>query len=365
MPLVPNVRSNWGKDLNSIRQVKHRNHYVPKLYLKMWSSNGNTIYTYDTVAPNKGAKVWRTASIKNSACWTDFYTRTIDGADNDDVETYLDKRYEAPAKIVFERIAQKAQLSSNDKAVLVDFLTIQMCRTPGWYLKLSKLLPTVFESALEEVSEHIEEASKLGSLKREIQEAACNSRKEGASEFRPPLKVNVDRTEGLIRVDTVMGRSLFLETIKQIEVGEVGKALRSYYWRIVEVPEEFILPTSDNPVVLLSINEDGSYSFNGGVGQKNIDIIMPLSPRHFLFTEVGKECSDIENISFSKANFALIRNAIIDNATRYVYSLRPIAGIQNLRPRIIDPCYYHELEETRSEWHQRQSEVEREYQSGV
>lgn len=339
-------------------QITHRNHYVPQLYLKMWSSNGITLYTYDTVAPNNGVKVWRSSPIKSSACWTDFYTRIIDGADNDDVETYLDERYEAPAKIVFEKISKNVLLSPEDTATLIDFLTIQMCRTPGWYLKISDMYPKAFESASTEVFEHINDASKRGTLEQEIQETLTSPQRAEVTGFNPPLKIEIDPNSGLIEIDTVVGRSIFLETIKQIEVGAAGKALRSHCWRIVEVPVTNPLPTSDNPVMLLSINQDGSYNFDGGVAQKNVDIIMPLTPRHFLFTEVGKNRTAIDSIVFDEAKITFIRNAIIDNATRYIYAIRPIDEIQNIRPRIIDPEYYHKLNESRINWHRYQTELE-------
>lgn len=349
----------------ALKEITHHNHYVPRFYLRMWSSNKNTIFTYDTVAPNNGTRLWRSASIKNSACWTDFYTRIIDGADNDDIETYFDKRYEAPAEPVFSKITESESLSADEMAVLIDFLIIQMCRTPGWYLKMSRIYPSMFESALGEVSRHLEEVSALGTLKQEAQEAAMRLQKAEASGLRPPLKVDINRDDALIRIETYMGRSSFLSSIQLVESGEVGRVLRSYNWRLVEVPEGVLLPTSDNPVMTLAIHDDGTYSFDGGIGQDGVDIIMPLSPRHFIFTEVGKSAHAINDILFDSENLALIRNAIISNATRYVYARRPIQGIEALRPRIVDADYYRELESTRQDWHQEQKEIENEFSTKI
>lgn len=39
-------------------EKKRNNHYVPQMYLKQWSNNGNTIWTYDTIAWSKRQKVW-------------------------------------------------------------------------------------------------------------------------------------------------------------------------------------------------------------------------------------------------------------------------------------------------------------------
>src|SRR5699024_11588180 len=47
------------------------------------------------------------------------------------------------------------------------------------------------------------------------------------------------------------------------------------------------LPTSDNPVINLNYYRKDKYDFNGGWGVDNTCIMMPLTPKHLLYTQVG------------------------------------------------------------------------------
>ena len=59
------------------QSITHRNHYIPRFYLKNWSLDGKTILTYSILVSNSKVPYWTQQSIKNSAVWNDFYRRLL------------------------------------------------------------------------------------------------------------------------------------------------------------------------------------------------------------------------------------------------------------------------------------------------
>ena len=85
------------------QNLTHRNHYIPRFYLKNWSLDGKTIQTYSILVSNSKVPYWTQQSIKNSAVWSDFYTRIEGDKEIDDFEHWFDREFETPAKPVIEQ----------------------------------------------------------------------------------------------------------------------------------------------------------------------------------------------------------------------------------------------------------------------
>ena len=73
------------------QNLTHRNHYIPRFYLKNWSLDGKTIQTYSILVSNSKVPYWTQQSIKNSAVWSDFYTRIEGDKEIDDFEHWFDR----------------------------------------------------------------------------------------------------------------------------------------------------------------------------------------------------------------------------------------------------------------------------------
>ena len=80
------------------QNLTHRNHYIPRFYLKNWSLDGKTMQTYSILVSNSKVPYWTQQSIKNSAVWSDFYTRIEGDKEIDDFEHWFDREFETPAK---------------------------------------------------------------------------------------------------------------------------------------------------------------------------------------------------------------------------------------------------------------------------
>ena len=109
------------------------------------------------------------------------------------------------------------------------------------------------------------------------------------------------------------------------------------------------LPTSDDPFVRLKLLPSGRYSIRCGVGEPGALLFMPITPRYLLATAVG--CKRLnQSLLKNSAYYELVYRAIVENAYRYVYSLKRDNAIEVIRPSVVDPKYLQELNEAKKRW---------------
>ena len=104
------------------QNLTHRNRYIPRFYLKNWSLDGKTIQTYSILVSNSKVPYWTQQSIKNSAVWSDFYTRKEGDKEIDDFEHWFDREFETPAKPVFDKLLNGQKISYEESVVLSHFV---------------------------------------------------------------------------------------------------------------------------------------------------------------------------------------------------------------------------------------------------
>lgn len=81
--------------------------------------------------------------------------------------------------------------------------------------------------------------------------------------------------------------------------------------------------------------------------------MMPLSSRHLLFTEIGKDLPD--RITFSPEQTRLIQRCLAERAHRLIFADEPMELVSKLRPRHVDATMFRAEEEEWSRWHATQS----------
>lgn len=193
-----------------------REHFVPRLYLKRWSTPQNKIWTYRTLVSHAQVGLWRERSTKGVAFQEHLYTQIVDGRESADIEEWLDKEFEAPAEEALDKATSDRRLTPDDWRILVKFLAAQDVRTPTrlsealqrWESELPELLQ---ESMKASVSE-IETALKSGAPPR--------PQPAPPSGARFPLKVTTEITPGedmgRLRAEIVAGRALWLFPMKDL-----------------------------------------------------------------------------------------------------------------------------------------------------
>lgn len=327
------------------QNIAHKNHYVPRFYLKNWSQDGKTVYTYSLLVSDSRVPYWRKESIKNTAVWYDLYTRKIAQQEIDDFETWFDREFESPAKAVFEKLFRVETITKSDEIILSRFVASQHIRTPARLNSILELerkeLPRIMEDVLQRMNKEIASGN-LRNYSKVVSEA----------DSLIPLKVNLDREKGFAKVETVVGKSTYLYAIKHLLTKTV-KHLYGYRWSVIHPADGVSFPTSDDPVICLNYRNQNDYDFRGGWGRKHGNIIMPISPELLLFTQIGdKNSCDFLDKSFYWSSF--FRKIIIEHAHRAVFADQPQKGMLAVNPRIVNKELYDAENQIIKSWHSEQ-----------
>ena len=316
------------------KQITHDNHYVPQFYLKQWSTNGHSLWCYDTVVEDRRVKIWKRSPIKSAACWRDLYTLTNSDGPTDDIERYFDKHVENNAKSIFEKIRDSQPLANSEMEQLIHYLAAQLTRTPHWFKYANELIRRMFPRIFEQEYTKLENKIKnKGAEKFHSQQAPTENNNDPFPKI--PIKANINSAESTITAEIALGNRSALASTGVImnKDGLVYQALHRQQWVILESPVN--LPTSDNPVVYFGKYENDRLSFDVGIGTNNVDIAFPLTPKHLLFTEVGQSREALINLENYPRFWNCIQEAIIKGAWRYIYAKEQIPNIEQIRPRTV------------------------------
>lgn len=340
-------------------QVTRNNHYVPQMYLRHWSTNGNTVLDYRLLVHYKGEETWKRSSIRSTCSWQDFYSQHLPDGIDDSVETYFSQRYETPAAPVFQKVEADASLSANEMRILVEYLVAQLFRTPSAMIRHTSLLRREFAPTAEAAVNRGVSALRLKGLG-----FAYPSADEGAVQApfpNIPIHSRLDEERLEIVVSTSCGRQGFLASIGSILGGAVPRVLLSYPWVILKTPRGAELPTSDDPVVVFRVEAGDKVVIGGGMGVQYTNIMLPLDPRHVLFTEVGMDFYQLAALKMDRRLFDIMFEAIIKNAFLHVFSRSSIDDIGSYRPRRVDPERRGSLKNMIAKWDEVQWAIENDY----
>lgn len=333
-------------------QITHDNHFVPQMYLKQWSADGIRIWSYRTLVSHQNTNKWVLRSIRGVAFHRDLYTEVSNGIEIDEFEKWLEAEFETPAQEALLKVIREEPLTEADWSKLTQLLAAQDVRTPTSYLEAidrwNKTLPTLLQNTLEDSVKKLEDFKREGKTFERVD--TTNSL------FSKSLKVNVIRNPkpedgGFIEAKVVAGRTLWIES-QRFLLQKTAKTLLKHKWGIAKPAKGFEWFTSDHPVVRLNYYKEGSYDLKGGWGKAKGNLIMPLSPNHLLFTQIGEDVPDY--FVFSKEKTIEIQKFIAERAFRWVFSKSPLKIIEKYRPRKVDGELYNSDEENLKHWHENQ-----------
>jgi hypothetical protein len=111
-------------------------------------------------------------------------------------------------------------------------------------------------------------------------------------------------------------------------------------------------------VILLNYYGSGNYDFKGGWGSPGTEIILPLGPRHLLYTMVGHRSKYRQIVSPEIA--AMMRRFIVEHAHRYVFAANADTEVPQLRQRVVNDAAFRDEATQWQKWHTEQSRAERE-----
>jgi len=337
----------------------HRdNHYVPRSYLKRWSSDGKRVWVYRVLVPHESVPTWRRTSTRGIAYHEHLYTRVAASGESDELERWLDAEFEAPAEDAIGRAVANKSLSRHDWRLLVRFFAAQDVRTPARLLenlkRWSSWLPDLMQRT---VTDSVAKLETMSPSERAT--LTANALPGDGLPFRVTTERRPGETGGWLKGETIAGRGLWLWSMRHLLSGEPLEALCKHRWTILAPPDGQTWFTSDDPVLKLNFNGVEDYNFGGGWGSVGTDLFLPLSPYHMLYTQIGRPVP-IRGARLDSERAALVRRFIAERAHRYVFASSPDQTVPLLRPRTVDAAELRREQAEWARWHNDQSTAERE-----
>jgi hypothetical protein len=330
------------------------NHFVPQVYLKNFANSSGEIREYRTLVSHSSVDEWKTVNVAGTGYARDLYTRIVQGEEADDIEQWLNREFESPAQECLQKVIEEKTLGARDWKVLVRFLASQVVRTPAFLLRnlplWNQMAPKVLEETLKDVEFQLRMAKASG--QKIVFEPTPHT-----SYF--PMRVHQERlpSEGKVKITTnvIVGRGLWFYTMKHT-LTKTLEVLHQHNWTILEAPTGLEWFTSDDPVVLLNFRSELDYDFNGGWNRSKGNILLPLSRRHLMFTEIGGPA--FPKRVPKRYHARLFRRMLAQHAHRRIYSFAEDQKVPSLRPRIVDPAAFENERTLWNAWYEDQSRAE-------
>lgn len=338
--------------------LKIRNHYVPRLYLKRWAYADSKLWVYRVLASHSSVPLWRHTSVGAIGYHQNLYTRILGGSETDEFENWLEQGFETPAEEPLRKATADDRLTSGDWECIIRFLAAQDVRTPARLIEFMarqiEQMPGVTQDALQNAVRQLTEANRRG---RNIE---CSPSDSAAGlPIRIATEIESGAEMGTIKVETVVGRSLWLWSLRRL-LTQTYRVLRRHKWTIVRPPVHMHWVTSDNPVIKLNYYADGRYDFKGGWGSKGTEILMPLGPQHLLYTRVGERPRWLKGQTVPEPLALQLQTFVIENAYRYVYAAEADPAVGRIRPRVVNATQFVDEANQWKRWDEEQSTAERE-----
>jgi hypothetical protein len=280
------------------------------------------------------------------------YTTFEGNTELDAVERWLQAEYEDRGLEVVDKIVRGRPVSPAEWRVMALFLAAQDLRTPLSYLEFrewcDKNIPPLLEESLKRGVAGAEEAHRTG---RALPPAATPS-----GPFAKSFRVRIERPADelpLIGAEVSVGRELWIERMRHA-MGGVAKVLADYRWSRLEPCGGEEWPLADHPVLRLNYQRDGRYDFEGGWGSPGTEIMMPLSPRLLLYSQVGRKHE--YRIKLDGTRTRQLQRVLVERALRWVFASQPFDWIPQIRPRHVDPVQFETEERLWRDFHNLQRE---------
>jgi hypothetical protein len=337
--------------------LKTRNHYVPRLYLKRWAASDGKAFVYRLLVSHENVHLWKRSSLDGIGYHQNLYTRVLGGAETDEIEEWFSRNIETPAEEPIAKATSDGRLTPNDWDCLIRFLAAQDVRTPARMMEFlarqTKELPEAIDGVLQSAVSELTAAKRKGQMvERPPSDVALGFPSRVTTEFEPGAEM------GALKVETVVGRSLWLWSLKRL-LTHTYHVLRAHAWTIVRPPVGMNWVTSDNPVVKLNYYADGRYDFKGGWGKQGGEILMPLGPQHLLLTHIGGRPPWIKGQRVPESYALAFQRFTIENAHRYVYGSAADPFVDKTRPRVVNAEAFESEAIQWKRWGKEQSDAER------
>ncbi|MEI2395174.1 DUF4238 domain-containing protein [Paenibacillus phytohabitans] len=339
-----------------MNNIRKNHHFVSQSYLKAWANDHKKVWTYRTLVSHSSVPEWSQSSVKSLANHQYLFTRSMVGADSDEIEIWMDQEIESPAQSALSKVRSNKALSKGEWELLLRFIALQDIRNPERYIEQMERWKLEMPALMEEAM-----YSALDKFEMDLNNGASPVHEVNTTNQLIPMKVTKEiepgSEKGRLKTELLLGRSIWLFSIRHL-LSSTYKVLNQHTWSILRAPGNLKWITSDNPLIRLNYYGNGSYDLKGGWGNKGTDIIFPLSPEFLLHTQVGNK-SILNTVTEELA--MTINRFIAENAHRHILSQTPIKDMSIIMPRVVDQASYEHEKREWETWHIRQKRLEQEY----
>lgn len=337
--------------------LARNSHYVPQATLRRWSDDGTHVYAYRILIPSPKVPEWRRRSIRGLAYRRDLYTVFRGGEELDEFERWLSSEYEQPGLEAIDKLVRRARLTQADWHSMARFVAAQDVRTPlsfiesmrRWHQQIPELLDRTLQESIKQLEE---ENAKDVALHQTSEHNELSNLLEIT--ITPPAVPGSDLAS--VQATVPIGRRFWVASMRYLLTG-AAETLCRHRWSVIEPAGDQEWPLTDHPALRLNYYRPGQYDFNGGWGNPGTEIMMPVSPRHLLYVQVGKKIPN--RLSFPPRHTSLVQQLLVKRAHRWVFGRRPFHWVADVRPRTVDRDQLAEEAKAWEGWHrdQLQSEI--------
>jgi len=342
---------------NEAKPLARENHYVAQALLRRWADDGKRVWSCRLLVSNQRVPQWTRHSVRRIACQRDLYTTVSAGKQVDAFERWISKEFEEPGLEFIEKLHARARLQPRDWRAIARFAALQDMRTPLDFVasmqRWEQETPDVLERSARLSVERIAQAQRLG----KTLELRTNENPFAQFVQVQTLQAREQSPTASVKVQVTLGRDFWIARIRYLLRNDGPLEKIEHKWSIAEPAEgEPGWIMSDHPVLRLNFNSIEEYNLEGGWGNRGTEIMMPLSPRHLLYTQVGRKREG--RFSFSTEHTRLIQSFLAKRAYRWIFADRPYAWVPMVRPREVSAEQYSEEHRAWKAWHQGQIQEE-------
>jgi hypothetical protein len=328
-------------------QLARENHSIPEAYLKGWAAEPGKVYSYRLLVPRDGYPVWKLRSTASLTRYTDLYTSSYSGNDSDWFERWLNENVEQPAMEPLTKVRSDQPLERDDWRRLAKYAASLDLRTPASYLeqasRWARTVPEILRTTMADVEAKVLPAVKSGNLNL--------SPRDHAAIEHFPMRVTLEKGQdgqAVLRAEIVAGRQLWIWHQRHM-LSTWADGLARHQWVILHPYPGSEWFTSDHPMIRLNFQGHDDYNFGGGWAQPGTALILPLSPRHLMYAQIGSEWQGSTTCTIDQT--FLLQQVIAERAHRWIFARGQPQRAVWFRPRRVDLSLFRTEYEAGKAWH--------------
>ena len=284
------------------------------------------------------------------------YTQSRTDRESDEFEKWFAREFEAPGLAASARLIEERNLTKDEWYAVIRLVALQHLRTPWGYLETMKrweeTVPEILDTTMSDLKGYLEQTAEGRS--------ANQNTARSANSFEGIFNVRVERDDSnenasIVHAEFPLNRRSWLASMQHILTG-VAARLFDHQWRVLTPSDGQEWPLTDHPSLRINFWSLDNVDYGGGWGRRGCDLMMPVSPKHLVYAEVGKKGR--RRLQLAHHQTRVIQKVLVGGAHRWIFAAQPYEWVKTERPRVVDPEKYATEKDMWDRWHQDQVQSE-------